>query len=283
MFEHTEVVREISRLDKKRVKFPEYVKACNRLSDFIALSENGGAVLLMGDSGVGKSVTSDTLFEACQKIYLPTEPHQKPVVKCRLPSHTGTKSLLEVLLEAVDYPFVNSTSKETWLSTVVAKAYQKLGVRVLFIDEMQRAKHSDKNTALQYVANAFTSLLDGLGIAIVMIGTPDLQSFADQFEPFQGRSLKRVIMNPFDAPDANGSNDLRNFVGTLARHLPSPIDAALLSDEGLQFLHKATRGKARVICELLKIAATEEVRECGEVPSIIPFERFKLAATGMKL
>lgn len=200
-----------------------------------------------------------------------------------MPPHTGTKSLLEVILEAVNYPFISSATKENTLSSIVEKVYKKLGVRVLFIDEMQRAKHSEKHTAIQFVANAFTSLLDGLGISIVMVGTPDLQSFADQFEPFQGRSLKKVMMKPFETSTASGQADLRNFVGTLAKHLPAPIDSALLGDEGLQFLQTATQGKARVICELLKIAATEEVRECGGLPDIIPLERFKLAAEGMKI
>ncbi len=281
MFEHTEILRKIRDLKTKRVKYPQYVQACKRLSDFITLSECGDATLLMGESGVGKTVTAETVYDACKQVYVSDDPKHMPVVKCRLPSSTGTKSLLEVVLEAVKYPFITSATKETVLSRIVREAYAERGVRVLFIDEMQRAKHSDKRTRIQEVANAFTSLIDELGIAVVMVGTEDMQNFTQQFEPFRRRALKRVVLRPFDMDTSAGRQDVRNFVGTLAQHLPAPIDGALVQEEGLTFLEKTTSGKVGVINELLRIAAAEEVRVCDGVPNIISFARIREAADGM--
>jgi energy-coupling factor transporter ATP-binding protein EcfA2 len=171
---------------KKSIKLNQYSLAIHKkIMDRGWKKTSGESFVYTGPSGLGKSTQVTRVAQCFPQVIYHSEFNGKPYkqaqlvwVKVKIPSDAARKNFSQLFLKAVDeclgttYAKDNdgvSVGKYEELFRTIVSTY-KLGM--LIVDELQNLCVA-KSGGDEVFLNFFSSLCDDLGVALVLVGTPN--------------------------------------------------------------------------------------------------------------
>lgn len=159
-----QVEREIARLQRRWVVELEQMRRFHQWLDEKRIARQPCRVV--GDSRTGKTIACETYRLKHGPTMVSGQPPQIRVVSWQSPPESGNRDLLEGILQALRYQLSRGT-----LSEIRSRVYRTLKacqVEMLIVDEAHRLRPR--------AFSELQDLLDGLQIAIVLVGTDRLDA-----------------------------------------------------------------------------------------------------------
>jgi DNA transposition AAA+ family ATPase len=121
---------------------------------------------VVGDSRTGKTIACDTYRLKHAPTLITGQPPHVPVVSWQSPPDSGNRDLFEGILQALRYQLSRGTLSE--MRSRVYRTLKACQVEMLIVDEAHRLR--------QKTFTELQDILDGLQIAIVLVGTDRLDA-----------------------------------------------------------------------------------------------------------
>lgn len=159
-----QIEREIARLQRRWVVELEQMRRFHQWLDEKRIARQPCRVV--GDSRTGKTIACDTYRLKHSPTLVSGQPPQIRVVSWQSPPDSGNRDLFEGILQALRYQLSRGT-----LSEIRSRVYRTLKacqVEMLIVDEAHRLRPR--------TFSELQDILDGLQIAIVLVGTDRLDA-----------------------------------------------------------------------------------------------------------
>lgn len=179
--------------------------------------ENAGSspepicLAVIGESRTGKS---RLLEEASRpwKTMRTKEGLYVPTISIKTPARPTVKGVVTRLLEELGDPQWDKGT-ETVKTMRLEKLIERVGTKVLFMDEFQHFHDRNLNKVSQEVADWLKSLVDETKICLVVVGLPNCQAVIDQSEQLSGRFLHPIKLPRFDWADEKSREEFAGILG----------------------------------------------------------------------
>lgn len=235
-------------------------------------------ILLVGESGAGKTRLLDQLFQSRPDLSAYGVPGSRcPLVSIRTPSPATLTSLGIEILKAINYPLAREKRRwEVW--DLVRRLLRENRVHVVHIDEAQDVLRTAKAPEIEAIVATLKTLLQDKDwpVILVLSGTPDLLRIADHDYQL-GRRLQPIELAPVSAA-AEGSEIaglVEDYAGEAGLKLSGPDDRSLVP----RLIHGAAHRLGLTI-EILVMAVEEALRSPARALSADIFARAYRRRTG---
>lgn len=209
-------------------------------------------MLLIGDSGVGKS----TLL----KTYLSLFPRKSteegmtiPVLYVPIPSAPTIKNITEALVVSIfgRIPDRRATAQELYFNLL--QYLQKAGVELIILDEFQHVIEHGRGKLVQESSDWLKGLLNDSGIPIVLAGLENVKKILQANVQLERRFMQIVELKRFGKSDAARA-DFTEFLRHLEKHIPLELPVPLSSDEMATRFYFASNGTLTVVMRTVRKA-----------------------------
>ena len=240
-------------------------------SHIVNITSNSFGVV--GTSGVGKSLALRRILEGYPKAIYHPELHlyQVPWLKLECPSNGSLKQLCKNFFVALDNRLGTKYRKRYGkartgpdeLVAEMAHLSQLHGIGVLIIDEIQNLRVPSLDGE-QEMLNFFVTLVNDVGIPVVLIGTPKARRlFAKDFSHARRSSGLGSVSWPPMKPDANWEE-----LTTLLWKYQWIKNKAALTDEIRQALYDCSQGVIDILIKLFVLCQWRAILTKTEVISV---------------
>jgi hypothetical protein len=223
---------------------------------------------VLAPSGSGKT-TAARMFMGMVEAATPRTDDFVPVVLVPLERATTTKKLMTAILTAFGDPFASSGT-EVKLKSRVYACFERLGTRLLIIDEVQHLRF--RSTVLSDATDTLKRLLDDGVLPIVFLGTDDAQDMFTRNLQFNGRLLPPCDFKRLDPKAAIDRSHFKAFLEELDVEIHEagilPMKAGLHNPRIAGCLHAIADGVIGRVSRLLFVALEIALRrgaDCIEV------------------
>jgi len=235
------------------IEHPAFARALDHASWL--LSHPGGSLgrgmLLMGDSGAGKTTFGDLL----SGLFAADSGEGRIVMI----DASGAKSMREIygrVLQALDGP-VGRSMHTPDRELAVIRLFRVLNVRALIVDEVQGiAEGNDKEQ--RRVLDGIKYLMNTARIPLICLGAPESER-ALVTDKHLAQRLPRFWLKPWQV-----DQDFLDFLTAVQTALPLRKPSELRDEAVLKFLIKATEGSLRRIMEIITNAAVQAILSGSE-------------------
>ncbi|MFM0086900.1 TniB family NTP-binding protein [Paraburkholderia sediminicola] len=234
------------------INFPhvkQIFSALDRLREYECVNEEAEHILLLGESGVGKS----TLLQKYARMHPPIE-HEEftevPVLYVELGQSPTPKTIARTLLRELG-AFKWYAGAEDVLTARVVLHMKECRVRLVIIDEANHLIDRGGEKTLHKAADWLKSLVDITRVPFVMAGIPRTRRVLDTNDQFRGRFREVIAVDRFSV--ANMSAE-RLFRSTLKVFKACLRDLSTIDISGVviaRLFAFATDGRLREIRRLL--------------------------------
>ena len=228
------------------------MSSLNRLKNNQLLGGEQQCMLLLGDTGTGKSKLINEFYSAFP-AYREGDVLVKPVLVSRIPSKPDVEKMMIQLLSDLGQfgsEARKGSHRETGLAEALVKVLKKCKTQIIIINEFQELIEFKSVEDRQRVANRLKLISEQACIPIVLVGMPWASEISN--EPQWASRLMCSIELPYFKifKQSNRVEFVRFLKGLALRmgfHEPPPLH----SDEILFPLFSATRGEVRKIKHIL--------------------------------
>lgn len=176
---------------------PRYRQMLNE--DMNATTANITGFSILGESGMGKTTTLEVILRLIPQVIMHHEYNGKKLsqpqvtwIRLECPYNKSLRTLCLRFFAAIDkklgttyhkkYSDLNDKDLVTWMPQVAAE----VSLGVLIIDEIQRL-HRTTEKGKQEMIDFFVDLSNGIGIPVILAGTPDSKELVSQVKAMARR------------------------------------------------------------------------------------------------
>lgn len=213
--------------------------------------------LLVGPSYSGKT----SILERFLELHPPDlSPDQEttlcPVVMVDAPPQPDLSEFYAGILDALMAPYKPTSPKHEKLSQV-KRLFRELGVKILIIDEIHHLIAGSLNRQREF-RNALKSLSNMTKVSIVASG------IEEAYNAFAADSQMSSRFVPIEMPRWSANGDLGEVLMTLERRMPLKKPSGLHMPGLMMAILARSEGTLGDICDLIKAAAIEAIRNGTE-------------------
>jgi hypothetical protein len=243
----------VKRLQEVYLMFPAFQAAFDQIESNLKLFRATGFaqhLLVLGESGTGKTTLSRLFAERYPKIVLP-ERDLIPILYVSVPAAATIAGTVEAVLGQLGDPEPDRGTVST-KTTRAAKIARGCGVEMFLYDEAQHIQDRGRSQTQYFVGDWLKSFMDALGVPTTMLGLPRTQSLLQVNEQLRRRFAHRLWLSPhLKIGDSADDKSLELFT-SLASALPLPVSPLPYSWRELGTrLHFATDGRISYVKQLL--------------------------------
>lgn len=235
------------------IEHPAFARALDHASWL--MSQPGGSLgrgmLLMGDSGAGKTTFGDLLGS----LFAANSGEGRIVMI----DASGAKSMREIygrVLQALDGP-VGRSMHTPDRELAVIRLFRALKVRALIVDEVQSIAEGNEKEQRR-VLDGIKYLMNTTRIPLVCLGAPESER-ALVTDRHLAQRLPRFWLKPWQV-----NQDFLDFLTAVQTALPLRKPSELRDEAVLKFLIEATEGSLRRIMEIITNAAVQAILSGSE-------------------
>ena len=211
----------------------------------------GVGMLLLGDSGLGKTTILDKYIKDNLKIEENDELTCINIIKVSIPSKPTIKSLITSILEEVNYPIIAGT--ESQLTTSLNNCIKKQKIELIIFDEFQHFLREQAQASTRNVTNFIKLIMDKHKLSMVMAGLKSGKEAISSYEElYQRFTFEQVILSPYSLRNEKEIEVFRNYMISIERIIKD-LEISIIGlshDEMLQKVIIATQGVPRLINRL---------------------------------
>ena len=215
---------------------------------------HGAGVLVIGESGAGKSTFAGQLLERKPRILTPTATYL-PTVYMQVPLAPTEKSMCSALLAAMGHPDLKGNAVD--LGKRVVQLMRRCRVRRLIIDDFQDIP-ATRIKGVQRMGDWVRRIIDATPCVVIAMGTPAALVVRDSNDQLQRRMQATVQLLPFVITGTNKNSDhstarrWMKLLKSIDAKLPLAESSCLL-DKSMAFpLIRATNARFGHLSALLK-------------------------------
>lgn len=221
-------------------------------------SGRGGGFLLVGPSGVGKTVLVST--------YANRFPHEIalgkttiPVLIVTVPSSPTSKSLAESILIALGHPKSHRGSGPQ-KTALIHDFIERCGIELIIFDEFHHLYYAPTLQHFRDVTDWLKNLISVTNIAVVGCGLSEAEFVVDANEQLARRFSSRFQVTPFNAEDPNDFDEFRAVLKLLQSHMPLSTSVPLHEANLALRMHRASYGLLDYVHKVLEGAVSASLR-----------------------
>lgn len=220
------------------------------------LSREPRSMLLLGESGAGKSTTIDqylTRFPARNT----DERLVIPVFKSAIPSKVTCKSVAQSLLTEMGAPRPESGNQVS-LTTRLARLLVECETELIILDEFQHLLQRGAEKTLDEVSDWIKTLINKTQIPILLVGTPNSESILRTNTQLDRRFCVVEELKCFSWLD--DSKEYRLFLKHVDKALPFDTPANLADPDRAIRIFAASEGKPAFTMMLIREASKTAIK-----------------------
>jgi len=183
----------LRQFEKVYISFPSFERAVTAIIDNINLHRNAhlaNNLLIVGDSGAGKSSLCDVIVNKYPRMRVPTQ-DKVTVLYVPVPAAASIKSVAETMLWNLGDPSFGSGSNVSKTNRIVTLC-RNCEVNLVLFDEAQHLYDRGRQTTHYLVGDWLKRLIDELNIPTVFLGLPRLEQLLQSNEQLRRRFSKRL-------------------------------------------------------------------------------------------
>ncbi|MFM0371059.1 TniB family NTP-binding protein [Paraburkholderia aspalathi] len=242
----------IRSLRRSFTRFPHVkraISALDRLYAYDCIDEEPEHMMLIGESGVGKS----TLLIRFRDLH-PLVEHEEfteiPVLYIKVTPSCTPRKLAGLLARALGSPFWNK-GKEEELTDQVKCLLKACKVKLVILDEANHLVDRGGEKTQHNTADWIKTLSDDVHISFVLAGIPRIEKLNHTNDQLRGRFREVIRVHRFSIANESAELEFRSVLAAF-RKLLSDIPTVDFSEQGLaQKFAFATDGRLREIRKLL--------------------------------
>lgn len=271
-----DAIRVAAEVDRRMVNYQAFADAMQGVDRVFQLGREltvQQGLRVTGPSGSGKTALARYFLSSLPRSTLFEDGYGAFAV--RLPSRPTVGQVVGTLLRRLRYPFpqVNGRTLDA-KRQVLIDAFRQKGTRLIFVDEAhhvlaQGRAHARDAAVFGNVTDLLRELMDEVGVALVLLGTDELDELARVDEHLANRVSARLQLKGLDS-----SAQWQGFVRSFVKNSASINLDLLASRTEAQRLYTATRGNLRSFKRLV----TEAVLvACDDGTKSVAVEHLRLA------
>lgn len=252
--EHEDLIKAEKMIDCKAFEIEHALALDN--DDFVydPTVTHGTGVLVIGESGAGKSTFAGQLLKRNPQIWTPTATYM-PTVYMRVPLAPTEKSMCSALLEAMGHPDLKGTAGD--LGKRAVQLMRRCRVRRLIVDDFQDIP-ATRIKGVQRMGDWIRGIIQATPCVVVAMGTPSALVVRDSNDQLQRRMQATVELLPFVVTGTNKVSDRTsarrwmNLMESIDAKLPMAKSSCLLEQSAALLLMQATNARFGHLSALLK-------------------------------
>lgn len=256
--DHGSLPCELERLAGLRVPHPNWIEAREEIFDLHALRrarQEGSGILIIGESGVGKSA----LLESIELAFPRREESDRTVVPClltKVPPRPTIRSTAREFLRSLGDPLASAGKEDAGeLKTRLVTQLQGCRTELILVDEVGHLISGRRNDSVEHLGNFLKTVADESRAPLVLAGLPESEELR-RANPAIRRRFSASIELTVASLDVEKPNlrAFRSVLKSVESHLPLPAGSNLKALNTARRLLFATEGRMGPLMALLQRA-----------------------------
>ncbi len=230
----------------------------------------GVARVVVGEAGAGKTRLLETVLqEKWAKADLEGDSgDRRPALYVEVPPKVQPRGLVMAVLRALGEPAFKSWTTEDGVEQL-AHIFQGVGVRVLLLDEAHWLMKSKSFSVRDENAEIVKSLMNRIGLHIVIAGTAEVDEFHRHFHgQMRRRLLTKVYLQPYNWSRRGERLQFRSILRCYEEAIGYAVPSHIWERDLASRIYLVSRGELGVVVQYLTCAI--ELIEEGQGASISP-------------
>lgn len=230
------------------------IETINSLLEQNELLGSSPSMLLTGEAGCGKSEIAKRFIEK-HPIVEEEERTNIPMIHVELKSVGTQKDLYRSLLRAIKDPQQGQGGKNAQeLLERFIKLANVVGLKLLFIDEIQVVIEGRSHKVRASLADSFKDLVKGLNIPVIFVGVPWSKYLIEANEQLSTRVQYRLQLKPFKISNNQSFKSYRKVLKLLGSHYGEDTGFSLSEPNMALRVFSFTSGCFRTTTNLIEAA-----------------------------
>lgn len=243
-------------VNKIRISHPEFVRVVNEIEDYMQLAkleENPSSLLVIGDSGLGKSTIFEYIVNKHKKVTYTEGGTNINIVSSTIPKPVTITHVTEKLLKALGDLRFDKGTRPNKLDRL--EGYIKdCEVEFIILDEFQHFLKPGNTRVNHDVADWFKSLMNATSSSFILFGTQDAGLVLEDNNQLDRRFLNFIQIRPYGFKTSEEKKIFKELLHQFDIRLPFEQPSKLNTNEMSKRFYKASEGKIYVLHQVLSDA-----------------------------
>lgn len=243
-------------VNKIRISHPEFSRVVKDIDDYMHLAkleENPSSLLIIGDSGVGKSTIYDYIVNRYKRVTYSETGTIINIISSTIPKPVTITHVTEVLLKALGDLRYDKGSRPNKLARL--EGYIKdCEVEFIILDEFQHFLKPGNTKVNHDVADWFKSLMNATSSSFILFGTQDASHVLEDNDQLDRRFVNFIQIRPYGFKTTEEKAIFKELLHQFDLLLPFEESSNLNTNIMAKRLFQASQGKIYVIHQILSDA-----------------------------
>lgn len=248
-----DIAKHLRQFESQYIPFPTFVAAKNAIEGNLLLYRQSGLarhMLVLGSSGTGKSSLCKWMASNYPKQVL-LERDYIPVLHVVIPPTATVLGVADAILKGLGDPHSRTGSIANKTARIITLC-RACGVELILFDEAQHLQDRGDSRTHYMVGDWLKHLIDEIGVPIVLVGLPRLQSLLQTNEQLRRRFSRKVWLSLGRSDEDSIETECLQLFLSLSHLLTIPVSSQSYdSAEMGQRLYYACDGRVAYIKKLL--------------------------------